>query len=1002
MTTTISIGSNCCSAEPTKPLSRVERTKSFLKASLIKRWKSSKELFSTLTGSDNNNIKSSRKPIESKRQQQNGKFINEKVLDNLDEFERKFLLSAGQSLVRELRKNFEKPQYSQTPNDSNNCKGIVIKVNGSPTKTKQLNLLEEKPKKFANASVQTIPNYEDKNYYETETETKTIASNPKQKKQQPLVMRHSSFYNTYRNEYCAWQNNHHASNLSLISYGNPSNSEKCLEKTINKYKNSIKSSSAVDLSSISAVVLNTAVPTIGQSIEQSSSMLKRHYSSIVNISHSNSVQNLTDSPIIDYSYGSINDDDLTTPTYAVIDKPIQKNNKLKPTHSIKSLSTVSSVVRDGINNTNNTNNANIRFRNGDYDTKSLIGTSTVSVLCDSTQNDDYDVTKRHFNGFVSKTNLFGSNIMLTDTDTNTNNNNSNNNNNYPYHASLNCHNNKNMNNKNIFETTTSHNSHDGNNNSTTTTKIRKCYSINQIDLNLLKNELNEYIDRELRTTNFGQNTLAQRRSQFESDYKKELDLEQKIDLEIKMREGSAKLLAACNNPKAIGCTGNLTSAQNTQILEAAKNLLTSNERMTAYMAELQRRKRDRCEPIGKLSGNKQKMTAKVSLSEIRMPLMWRDTDHFKNKGDHRRFAVFCLVRIGTDIFDTSLLCPVDRSLTDISFNDAILFSNVEPNFELKLEVYAVMMETDLTIASTPRKIKNTIHSSISRTVGKRLASTLKDELNNAKIGPKFELIAKATLTLAEASDLPHTHDLTLTTTCSSNNMNNNQFNTKLPLFGHFCCRLAIQPDFMKTNYCTGNLQVLSPNENQFSEIYARLQAFKLTYWDNLEAFENNTEPKHSIEVTRDSKAKRRGDLEVVVCNMEEGVIKKYVFRAAESIEASNWEIALKRAIREHLLWQHVTVGTPMQLSTPGTERNYFSRSGRHGSLYDQVPIMHSKQSSSLYSDINGDDGETSEKSRNFRSRANSSSSINTAISGSSVSSMISISSSRRSHWPFGK
>lgn len=94
--------------------------------------------------------------------------------------------------------------------------------------------------------------------------------------------------------------------------------------------------------------------------------------------------------------------------------------------------------------------------------------------------------------------------------------------------------------------------------------------------------------------------------------------------------------------------------------------------MTAYMAELQRRKRDRSESVGQTSANKQRTTAKVSLSEIRMPLMWRDTDHFKNKGDHRRFAVFCLLRIGTDIFDTSLLCPVDRSLTDISFNDAII------------------------------------------------------------------------------------------------------------------------------------------------------------------------------------------------------------------------------------------------------------------------------------------------------------------------------------------
>lgn len=154
-------------------------------------------------------------------------------------------------------------------------------------------------------------------------------------------------------------------------------------------------------------------------------------------------------------------------------------------------------------------------------------------------------------------------------------------------------------------------------------------------------------------------------------------MEQKIDLEIKMREGSAKLLAACNNTKSIGFIGNATSAHNTQILEAAKNLLTSNERMTAYMAELQRRKRDRVADTtsnASDTADNQQQTGrgKVSLSELRMPLIWRDTDHFKNKGDHRRFAVFCLIKIGTDIYDTSLLCPVDRSSTDVTFNDAIL------------------------------------------------------------------------------------------------------------------------------------------------------------------------------------------------------------------------------------------------------------------------------------------------------------------------------------------
>lgn len=151
----------------------------------------------------------------------------------------------------------------------------------------------------------------------------------------------------------------------------------------------------------------------------------------------------------------------------------------------------------------------------------------------------------------------------------------------------------------------------------------------------------------------------------------ELDLEQKIDLEIKMREGSAKLLAACNDPKygskTIGFSSSNLPSHNTQILEATKNLLTSNERMSAYMAELQRRKKDR-----EINEKSHKTKAKLSISEIRMPLMWRDSDHFKNKGDYRRFAVFCLVKIGIEIYDTILLFPIDRNLTDISFNDAIL------------------------------------------------------------------------------------------------------------------------------------------------------------------------------------------------------------------------------------------------------------------------------------------------------------------------------------------
>jgi len=39
--------------------------------------------------------------------------------------------------------------------------------------------------------------------------------------------------------------------------------------------------------------------------------------------------------------------------------------------------------------------------------------------------------------------------------------------------------------------------------------------------------------------------------------------------------------------------------------------------------------------------------------------------------DYRRFTVFCLIRIGTEVYETGLVSEVDRLITDISFDDVI-------------------------------------------------------------------------------------------------------------------------------------------------------------------------------------------------------------------------------------------------------------------------------------------------------------------------------------------
>ena len=49
--------------------------------------------------------------------------------------------------------------------------------------------------------------------------------------------------------------------------------------------------------------------------------------------------------------------------------------------------------------------------------------------------------------------------------------------------------------------------------------------------------------------------------------------------------------------------------------------------------------------------------------------------YLQDTGDSRKFAVFCIVRVGSQIYDTALISPVDRHSTDVCFNDVLLFRN---------------------------------------------------------------------------------------------------------------------------------------------------------------------------------------------------------------------------------------------------------------------------------------------------------------------------------------
>lgn len=436
----------------------------------------------------------------------------------------------------------------------------------------------------------------------------------------------------------------------------------------------------------------------------------------------------------------------------------------------------------------------------------------------------------------------------------------------------------------------------------------------------------------------------------------EYNLEQKIDLEIKMREGTTKLLAVCQHRP--------------QSLEAAKSLLTSNERMSAYMTELQRRKTSDCPTFNEStdSPSVEPSNARVAVSDIRMPLIWKDTDHFKNKGDYRRFAVFCLLKIGTEIYDTTMVSNIDRSMTDVSFEDVIVFNNIPAGFEFRMEVYSHVLQDDLSMASTPRKIKTKITNSVSKAIGKKLASSLREELNSWEIGPKFVLEAHATLGLADADDRVRTHDLVV------ENVENPQ--QQLPLFGHLGCKLAVVPDCVHEERLSGYLSVVkTPNgAGSCGRLWCILKNFQLCLWRS-EEDSRHLPPVLSIPITKDTRLRpEEGASKQALRILTNASEKGHLLTADSEPEHIKWLAHLRQHVKDHELWGDLA-SKRMEIPSPGPRRA--PTFGRQTSLYDETSLRESPQGAVGRT---GDEGIQRISPVSARSRSSSTSSASSSVS----------------------
>ncbi|KAG8534739.1 hypothetical protein GDO81_018687 [Engystomops pustulosus] len=136
-----------------------------------------------------------------------------------------------------------------------------------------------------------------------------------------------------------------------------------------------------------------------------------------------------------------------------------------------------------------------------------------------------------------------------------------------------------------------------------------------------------------------------------------------------------------------------------------------------------------------------------------------------------RCAVFCALQIRGEVHDTEMVF-VDRTSTDICLENAIVFSDMDPGFELSLQLYSCAVDEDSSLSGTPRRLSTRLGSSLGRSSGRRLRVAMDGACSNGGgspillpppsfPGPKFQLLAHTKLTLDQVQDGFRTHDLSI-------------------------------------------------------------------------------------------------------------------------------------------------------------------------------------------------------------------------------------------------
>ncbi|CAG8860261.1 PH domain-containing protein [Caenorhabditis elegans] len=213
--------------------------------------------------------------------------------------------------------------------------------------------------------------------------------------------------------------------------------------------------------------------------------------------------------------------------------------------------------------------------------------------------------------------------------------------------------------------------------------------------------------------------------------------------------------------------------------------------------------------------------ANVGLSQISLPLAWKPKET-------RTFSMFLVIQSKTRVIDTKIISHVDKNMTDVIIPDSFVFDNEPEDFNVDILIYAARTDYGL-----ENNTGGSLKSRITRSIGRKFGSSVKSQVSTPEMlksprldqtisGAHYNLLAKATLSIADACEEATIHNLRMSAFADLSGP---------PLYGHIICRLAIQPHSVLRPILEGVLSVQHVEEGvELENTAARLQAGNLHFY----------------------------------------------------------------------------------------------------------------------------------------------------------------------------